>query len=876
MKILTHNYPKTYYKNYSEYNKKPCAFNDIPQYKKEISNICYRPAFTSKREMSDKDFFSKLQIIQNRLYSYKTLNCKDVEEALTYINKDNIHIAEKLSKDEYGFANGDSINLLQIINSDNNDIADFILYTGRFDRRGIDINEVIETVNQDNQDFAMQLLSDKEFVKINIEGILKYTNKKTLPLAQYLYEHNYNNTRFYFEDLLKLYNEDSIASFAQICRTNYLAMHEEYPKDIAQIVSKDIKPEDMAIMEYLYNSDYIGRKASKDIFEIINSTTLPIFKTIAEYNAKAYDMVTNMEVFNANDKYLKEQNIGELIERVKHQKALVDKAPEKYITSNDLTMLTNRYLDWEVHTPEDVQRRFFTTKFVELMIVASLLDKESMDVLFRQRTNAVQKFTEKVAYDMTAEDLNLLKQLIKSKNKDGQKHSSAEKIELVDLFKIYKSSNINLNNMQNMISEDRVDINELKKDLYKYTMSLAGIGENIFSQIPQRKLYGWDINNIHLIANELANPYKSKPLKDLIFAATTDNFKDYIEDCTNIYGNANSNTKLAFKCYGLDYKKWVNPSPSNNIVFRYDNSNKNPLKPIVDRITEDMEVLRSSHPEMKKFIDRSFPKCIKAGNFVVPNEYTKSRVNLDRFTNGLLNGMQRIWKKAEKTLSEQSSFDNSKIAIENSIQAQNTLTIKNHLKLRLKEINNCSNDAIGISKPLDITIKMWDRNPQKDLFQGNYSTCCIGIGKTNGHFMPQYLLNTAFNMIEMVDNKSGTTIGNALCYFANDNNGKQVFVIDNVEINRNHIPSEISGIKLRNAIKQYAQNITQEVSGKSDMPIILGTHFNDIPTKDLKNAEHLKLNMIGDIATQQIYLDVYGGAIPKTSIYGNEVKALYI
>ena len=52
--------------------------------------------------------------------------------------------------------------------------------------------------------------------------------------------------------------------------------------------------------------------------------------------------------------------------------------------------------------------------------------------------------------------------------------------------------------------------------------------------------------------------------------------------------------------------------------------------------------------------------------------------------------------------------------------------------------------GVDFDRTLDLTIKMWDREPKKDLFQGNYSNCCIAIDKTNGHAMPDYLLNTSF------------------------------------------------------------------------------------------------------------------------------------
>ena len=83
---------------------------------------------------------------------------------------------------------------------------------------------------------------------------------------------------------------------------------------------------------------------------------------------------------------------------------------------------------------------------------------------------------------------------------------------------------------------------------------------------------------------------------------------------------------------------------------------------------------------------------------------------------------------------------------------------------------------------------MWDRNPRKDISQGNYSTCCIAVGGGNGRFMPHYVLNTSFNMIEVVDNKTGKPLGNALCFFVIDEKGKPSFIIDNIEINNSQKP----------------------------------------------------------------------------------------
>ena len=153
---------------------------------------------------------------------------------------------------------------------------------------------------------------------------------------------------------------------------------------------------------------------------------------------------------------------------------------------------------------------------------------------------------------------------------------------------------------------------------------------------------------------------------------------------------------------------------------------------------------------------------------------------------------------------------------------------------------------------------MWDRIPQKDLFQGNYSTCCIGIGKGNGSAMPHYLMNTAFNMIELVNNKTGKPIGNALIYYIINDKKEPILILDNIEINNDFKPSKTVGKRLLSAVIQYAQNLNETVSGRNDIKIGVGAKYNDLPTDDLENKE-LNVKILGRLQCEEIYLDLLDG-----------------
>ena len=166
---------------------------------------------------------------------------------------------------------------------------------------------------------------------------------------------------------------------------------------------------------------------------------------------------------------------------------------------------------------------------------------------------------------------------------------------------------------------------------------------------------------------------------------------------------------------------------------------------------------------------------------------------------------------------------------------------------------------------------MWDRNPLHDIFQGNYSDCCIALGECNESAIAHYLLNTAFNMIEIVDNTTGETIGNALCYFA-ENKNKPVFIIDNIEVKPNIKPSREGQIELRKKVAEFVKQSLQEISPDKEIEVYMGTQANDVTTDDLKTEKKL-LVPLGSFYIDELYLDVFGGWKETETLKG--LRTLY-
>jgi hypothetical protein len=458
--------------------------------------------------------------------------------------------------------------------------------------------------------------------------------------------------------------------------------------------------------------------------------------------------------------------------------------------------------------------------------------------------------------DFTVKELGLLKDLVESTNIDGKPFMPTQKIEFIDLLNAYKGNNLAMTKIEEMVKSGKVDLAQLHMDLFRSIMKNLGLTDEEIASTPLEKLTAWDTKYAHLLAKEIEEE-RDVAFSDVLRAGNfTTDFNEYLHDSSNVYGQANAETRSRYSEIGMDYDKWVKPSKENEVHFVSKDANTEQMKQVAAQITEDMNTLMQT--PIKGFLKKQFPKFIKGDEFVIPTEYTSSKAKLQELVKILSDTseqgqMSAVWKRAK------GNSDNPDP--KRSGAAQRTLTILDHLNQRLKDIDNISDTKL--EKQRDWTVKMWDRNPQKDIFQGNYSTCCIGMGGGNGSAMPHFVLNTAYNMIEIVDNVSGKTVGNALCYFITGEDGKPAFIVDNIEINNSVKPSSNIGIQLRDAITQYASNVSKEVTGSEEVPIYMSSHYNDVPYEDLPRHRE-NITFLGDIDCDEIYMDLYDGWVEKS------------
>ena len=627
------------------------------------------------------------------------------------------------------------------------------------------------------------------------------------------------------------YSATEIAELAPVMK--------EYPKEVSTLLKEKV----------LYSTGRVEDKYS--VTEIVKLA--PAMKK----NPEAFSELVNKKIVDNYGIELPEFRISEIAklglitdlnlksveEQIAEQLKKVKANPEKYVNGE--------YANQEemLHVVE----QFFDKNYHKLLNASAVFDKEAFNHLLRMRFDDASEYLD-VLNNLS--DLNLIKQLSNSTNINGKPFMPTQKVEFIDLLKAYKDCGLETTKIEQMVQNGKVDVAQLNIDLFNEIMKKSGLTDSEIATIPKEKLTAWDTKYAHLLSKEIADE-NDPAFSDLLRAGNLEpDFNAYIHDTSNEYGQVNANTKAMYQENNMNYDSWLKPAKENEVHFVSKDKNTEQLNQIASQVAEDINTLMKT--PVKGFLKKQYSaKFFKGDEFVIPQEYMSNKSKLTELVKQLSDTseqgqLMQVWKRAKC---------NSTNPDPNRAQtARNTLTILDHLTQRLDDLSNVQD--VKASKTLDLTIKMWDRNPQKDIFQGNYSTCCIGMGGGNGSAMPYFVMDTAYNMIELVDNTTGKTIGNALCYMVKGENGRPAFIIDNIEINNGAKPSDEVGKQIRTSMVEYASNVAKGVTGSDDVPIYMSNQYNDVPTSDLSSSRENVLFM-GDVNRDDIYMDLYKGWIDK-------------
>ena len=494
---------------------------------------------------------------------------------------------------------------------------------------------------------------------------------------------------------------------------------------------------------------------------------------------------------------------------------LAMKKPNQYLSDIPLkytTKINGKYPILKGDELKELQEKFifFADKNIsKILKTIKYLDTDTFNQMMDKRTAAFEKYLTDFS-SVSKKNCELISKLIKLKNKKGEPLTAKEKIELSKIIINSEYLNIDVDNLNNL---EFVDVKELKLDLLKKIFLSLGFSEDEFKSIPSEKL-NFDEDYIPLLmSDEAALSFRYvyndivKPVQksDAIKKVNIDRLKDI----------RNDEERMAHD--GLNPEAL---SELIKILETKENSSKKELYKIVSNLFEKRNVSDTNLEtiirmavmyDFKEFIQNPNNKFGKT-NAETKKEFEKNNINYDMWFN-----------KDEKQ------------DIDFKVQDRN------------------------------YKITMWERCPQKDLFIGNKTSCCTGLGEANGSSTPIYLANTMFNVVEMKDEK-GNTIAMSRIYMANVD-GKPALIMDNIEANADFLKNanKKEQLKTREMFFLYMKNYAGKLTGSNKTKIYFSTSYTKLPYEDLTQKSK-KIDIIGDTTCGNFYCNASGDWTSKEEL----------
>jgi hypothetical protein len=383
-----------------------------------------------------------------------------------------------------------------------------------------------------------------------------------------------------------------------------------------------------------------------------------------------------------------------------------------------------------------------------------------------------------------------------------------------------------------MIANNKLDVEELSREFVHILGKECDLAPEEMQKLTPDVIQKWDLQNIPTFAIGLKQmPDENKLwLKDLFKTTVHDNYWEYITNPESKIGQTNAATAKEFKVHGLDYNEWLHSSLHKE--FKYNKNNiEEQVEGIRSNLAEDLTSLSNNNvvgAELQRFMASKGYK-IEDGT-VKLNEKDLAKDELGNF-------VQDINKFMEKKWSQSGVADD-----------ENAITIQNHLGQRVKDINALK--TINTDEVEDLSINLWKRQPGHDLFQGTYCQCCIALDGVNKKYAPESLVNTIAQIGE-ITNKNNETVGKVEMFWGKHaDSGKPILVANSIEMATGYQNSK----QVRSSIKEYMKDYSKSVSGRDDVELYAGQHFNDIPLSDLPK-ENVTLNVIGKATNNTYYFD---------------------
>lgn len=191
------------------------------------------------------------------------------------------------------------------------------------------------------------------------------------------------------------------------------------------------------------------------------------------------------------------------------------------------------------------------------------------------------------------------------------------------------------------------------------------------------------------------------------------------------------------------------------------------------------------------------------------------------------------------------------------------LSSENYLK-KTDSKSNVNSSAKFPNQDEDFSIKLWKRNPGKDLFQGTYASQCIALDGINGYAGVDELLYTYAQLVEINNKAKAKPIGNACLYWIKDTEAKKpMLLVDSIGVN----PYYENNPQIREELIKFVKSYGKEVAGK-EVSVMIGNQFNKLDVKDLSPPKRVNIKILGSTDENKAYLDaIIAKTIPERYVH---------
>ena len=231
---------------------------------------------------------------------------------------------------------------------------------------------------------------------------------------------------------------------------------------------------------------------------------------------------------------------------------------------------------------------------------------------------------------------------------------------------------------------------------------------------------------------------------------------------------------------------------------------------------------------------------------------------------GLLFKNQGNFSKLQKSLN----------FLDRNYQGQEAATLIFHIREKLEMLNRLVNNPAEFKKALEgpqaFLIRRWARNPGRDIFQGNFTGCCVAIDNDlHPEAIIEYLIDQGIQIVEVVDEATGLAVAQTWVFVAVNQNGKPVLVLDNIEVEETYPKTSGQNKIIRDHLVAYMQKYAQAIDVEE---LYLGvTQYNDVNTSDYPTVSDQLVKPGGYLwdfegANYTYYLEsMYGETVQQSS-----------